>query len=158
MRIPLFATAALLALAAAQPAAARDKCIAVMQVVGVPADIAAANDEVGEDKDGDGQIWLNMGGGRMAGYLDCSMMPGSQHGDMYEQNYSGGEPRRTGNSQASGQVGRKWFEDTARRNANRTSGSGTSGSNASATSTFDDSRPPQGGPAPKKKKPVKKAQ
>ena len=159
MHIPLHLCcaipAAIAALTAAPPAAARDKCIAVMQLVGVPANVAEAKDESGEDTNGDGQIWLNMGGGRMTGFIDCSDHPGASHGDMYEQNYATGETRRTGNSQASGQLGRKWFQDTARHNAS--SGSGSSGSSGGSNSRPDDSRPPQGGPPPaaKKKKPVK---
>jgi hypothetical protein len=140
------------------PALARDKCIAVMQLVGVPAGVAAESDEGGDDANGDGSIWLNMGGGRMTGFLDCSQMPGSQHGDIYEQSYGGGAPHKTGNSQASGQLGRKWFEDSARRHASSgTSGSG--GNSASTSSSTNDSRPPQGQSAPaKKKKPVAQTQ
>ena len=96
----------------------------------------------------------------MMGFLDCSDMPGSQHGDMYEQNYSGGEARKTGNSQASGQLGRKWFEDSARRHASTgSSGSGGGSSSSTTSSSANDDRPPQNqSPAAKKKKPVAQTQ
>lgn len=156
MRTTLFATAAPLALAA-QPAAARDKCIAVMQLVGVPAGVAAESDEDGTDQNGDGQIWIGQSGSRMMGFLDCSMLPGSQHGDIYEQQYGGGEPHKTGNSQASGQRGRNWFDDTARRNANAGTGGGTGAGTATSGNT-NDSRPPQGQSPIAKKKPIAKRQ
>lgn len=152
----ILALAVLPVLLAPLPAMARDKCIAVMQLVGVPAGVAAESDEGGDDKNGDGEIWISTGPGKMMGFLDCSDMPGSQHGDMYEQNYGGGEPRKTGNSQASGQLGRKWFNDSAQRHANS---GGSRGSSNTRSSTASDDRPPQNqSPIARKKKPIAQRQ
>ena len=156
--IVLAAPVALLLVATTQPAAARDKCIAVMQLVGVPANVSQQSDEVGEDKNGDGEIWTSVGGGRMIGFLDCSDVPGSTHGDTYEQNYTTGDTHKTGNSQASGQLGRKWFNEAEQRSVS--SGSGGSGStNRGSSTASDDSRPPAGkSPIAKKKKPIAQRQ
>ena len=144
-----------IALGVASPAAARDQCVAIMQVVGVPANVAAASDEGGDDTNGDGQIWMDMGGGRMIGYIDCSDMPGSQHGDTYEQNYGSGETHRTGNSQAGGQVGRKWF---ARSGSHSTTSGSSSTQTSNSTGGSDDIPPAGQSPIAKKKKPVAQTQ
>jgi hypothetical protein len=150
---------ALFVLLAPVPAMARDQCVAIMQLIGVPAQVAAASDEGGDDKNGDGEIWISTGGGRMMGFIDCSDMPGSVHGDTYEQNYGGGEPRKTGNSQASGQLGRKWFNESAARHSSSTASNGSGGNSSSSSSSPDDARPAQNqSPIAKKKKPVAQTQ
>lgn len=127
----------------ALPAAARDECIAIMQVVGVPANVAAASDESNGDKDGDGDIWLNQGGGRMMGFIACSEIPGARDGDSYTQQYSSGKTRRTGNDPHT----RLLYDDYASRSGSggnsSAASSGTGGRNGSTSGRGSTNTAPQ---------------
>ncbi len=74
---------------------ALQECVAVMQVVGVTAAQMASTAENGTDENNDGEIWVQSGPNSMRGFIDCSNIPGSRHGDVYTQNAATGKSRRT---------------------------------------------------------------
>lgn len=72
------------------------ECVAILQVVGVSRAQMAATAENGSDENSDGEIWIQTGPTTMQGFINCSNIPGSRHGDMYQQNSVTGKTRRTG--------------------------------------------------------------
>ncbi len=141
------------------PAEAKQDCVAVMQLVGVPADVATASDESEGDKDGDGDVWVNQGGGRMIGFIDCKKMPGAKHGDTYTQNYDTGKTRKTGNDLHTALIGielRSRSTATSSRSGSSSSSASQTGASRPATSGSDDGAAPT---VPgKKRAPVKATQ
>jgi hypothetical protein len=142
-----------------QPAEAKQDCVAVMQLVGVPADVATASDESEGDEDGDGDVWVNQGGGKMIGFIDCQKMPGAKHGDTYSQTYSNGRTRKTGNDPHTALLGidlRSRNSSGTSRSSSSSSSSGQTGASRPATSGSDDGAAPT---VPgKKRAPVKATQ
>lgn len=133
MRKVLIIPAALLPLSLLQtvPAQAKQECVAIMKLVGVPADVAAASDESEGDEDGDGDVWVSTGGGKMTGFIDCKKMPGAKNGDTYTQNYDTGKTTKTGNDPHTALIG----IDLRSRPTSGTSHSSSSSSSSSSSQT-----------------------
>lgn len=139
------------------PAEAKQDCVAVMQLVGVPADVAAASDESEGDENGDGDVWVNQGGGRMIGFIDCKNQPGAKHGDTYTQNYNTGRTRKTGNNPHTALMGidlRSRSTASSSRSGSSSSSSSQTGASRPATSNSNDGAAPN---VPGKKRPPVKA-
>ena len=137
-----------------QQSHAAQRCVAIMEVVGVSPATAEAANEDGEDENGDGAIWINNGGGKMTGYIDCSDQPGAKHGDTYQQNAPTGKTRKTGNDYMLANLA---ADQMGSGGGGRSSSSSTSQTGPSRPSTTgnDDGAPNVPG---KKKPPIAKTQ
>lgn len=129
------------------PAEAKQECVAIMKLVGVPTDVAEASDESDGDEDGDGDVWVNTGGGKMTGFIDCKKMPGARNGDTYTQNYDTGKTRKTGNDPHTALIGNEIRGRSTSGTSNASSGSSSSsssqtGASRPATSNSDDGAAP----------------
>lgn len=128
------------------PAHAKQECVAIMKLVGVPADVATASDESEGDEDGDGDVWVNQGGGKMMGFIDCKKMPGAKNGDTYTQNYDTGKTRKTGNDLHTALIGydlrNRPTSGNSQSSSSSSSSSSQTGASRPATSNSDDGAAP----------------
>jgi hypothetical protein len=135
-----------LSLLSSAPAEAKQECVAIMKLAGVPTEVAEASDESEGDEDGDGDVWVNQGGGKMTGFIDCKKMPGAKNGDTYTQNYDTGKTRKTGNDPHTALIGidlrSRPTSGTSHSSSSSSSSSSQTGASRPATSNSDDGTAP----------------